>query len=208
MKLNFKDGKANKVHIFVDGEYRMTVDRDFIAASEYCENMEIDEEELAELEKAVSSRRAFNKAVDLLSRRDHAKGELLVKLRQKGFADGAEQALEKLEGYGYIDDRRFALNYANELIRLKGFGKRRIVQELFKKGVERDVIDEVVSELEFDSESLVSIIERKYSRYLGDEKGVRRTINSLVRMGYGFSEIKEALAEVQQSLEEEAFTDE
>ena len=208
MKLNFKDGKANKVHIFVDGEYSMTVDRDFIAASEYCENMEIDEEELAELEKAVSSRRAFNKAVDLLSRRDHARGELLTKLKQKGFADGAEQALEKLESYGYIDDRRFAQNYANELIRLKGFGKRRIVQELFKKGVSRDIIDEVVSELEFDIESLVSIIERKYSRYLDDEKGVRRTINALVRMGYGFSEIKEALAEVQQSLEEEAFTDE
>lgn len=201
MKLNFKDGKANKIHIFIDEEYRLTVDRDFIAASPYHENMEIDEEELAELERAVSSRRAFNKAVDLLSRRDYAKGELLLKLRQKGFSEGSEEAVEKLEGYGYIDDRRFAEKYANELVRLKNFGKRRIVQELMKKGISRDIIDEVMNEIEFDSESLVSLIERKYARSLGDEKGVRRTVNALVRKGYSYSEIREALSEAMQEAE-------
>ena len=202
MKLNFKDGKANKIHIFIDGEYRLTVDKDFIASSPYCENMIIDEEELAGLESAVSSRRAFNKAVELLSRRDHSKGELLIKLRQKGFSDGAEEAVEKLEGYGYIDDRRFAESYANELARLKNFGKRRILQELLRKGISRDIIDEVLSEIEIDSESLVNLIERKYARYLGDEKGERKTFNALARMGYSYSEIKDALFEFQNELED------
>ena len=201
MKLNFKCGKANKIHIHVDGEYRMTVDSDFIAMSGYYENMEIDDEELAVLESKVSSRRAFNKAVDLLSRRDHASGELLMKLRQKGFSQGAEEAVEKLSEYGYIDDGRFAKNYAEALIRLKGFGKRRIEQELYRKGVSREIINETVEELQFDESSIVGIIERKYARYLDTEKGVKKTVAALLRMGYGYGEIKSALEEVNSRLE-------
>lgn len=202
MKLNFKQGRGNKIHIHIDGEYRMTADSDFIAASKYYENMEIDDEELAVLEKEVSSRRAFNKAVDLLSRRDHAKGELLLKLRQKGYSDGAQEAVDKLADYGYIDDKRFAENYAAELARLKHFGKRRIEQELHRKGVDRDIISEVVEEIEFDSEALADVLQRKYGRYLDSEKGVNKAINGLIRMGYGYSDIKQALEDVRERLDE------
>lgn len=202
MKLNFKQGRGNKIHIHVDGEYKMTVDSDFIAAGGYFENMNISETELAALEDAVSSRRAFNKAVELLSRRDHSKGELLTKLRQKGFSEGAEEAVEKLEEYGYVDDYRFAKMFSGELARLKKYGKSRIKQELYKKGVSRDIIDSVLEEIEFDSESLVSVIEKKYFRNLDSVKGVKKTVNALLRMGYSYSEIKEALNVVKIKLEE------
>lgn len=203
MKLNFKAGKGNKIHIHVDGEYKMTVDSDFVSSSGLYENMQLNESELAELEKAVNSRRAFNKAVELLSRRDHSSGELLQKLRQKGYADGAQEALEKLAEYGYIDNRRFAFNYASELVRLKGFGKRRVSQELFKKGVERQIIDEVLEEVEFESDTLLNLIERKYSKYLDSQKGVAKTINALLRMGYSYSEIKSALQSYEASLDDD-----
>lgn len=208
MKLNFKDGRANKIHIYVDCEYRMTVDRDFILSSGYYENQQITDEELAELETAVNSRRAFNKAVDLLSRRDHASGELLTKLRQKGYAEGAQSAIEKLAEYGYIDDLRFAENYANELQRLKGFGKRRIEQELYKKGVSRDIISQVTDGIESDSEEIADILEKKYGRYLDTDKGVNRAINGMMRMGYGYSQIKTALEIVLERMTENAYYDE
>lgn len=208
MKLHFKQGKADKIHIHVDGEYKMTVDRDFIAASPYYENMEIDEQELAELENEVGSRRAFNKAVELLSRRDHATGELKEKLRQKGYVQGAEQALEKLCEYGYLDDRRFAESYAEELVRLKHFGKRRIEQELYKKGVARDIIKETLERIETDTDALEALVERKYARFLGTQKGNAKAVNALVRMGYPYADIKAAIesvcakAEIEQSDEE------
>ncbi|MCM1544683.1 MAG: recombination regulator RecX [Ruminococcus sp.] len=201
MKLNFKQGRANKIHIYVDCEYKMTVDRDFIMSSGYHENCEISNEELIELEAAVNSRRAFNKAVDLLSRRDHAGGELLTKLRQKGYSDGAEEAIEKLTEYGYIDDLRFAENYSAELQRLKGFGKRRIEQELYKKGVSRDIISQVTESIESDGDELADLLEKKYGRYLDTEKGVNKAINGMVRLGYGYSEIKAALETVMERIE-------
>ena len=196
MKLNFKEGRGNKIHIHVDGEYKMTADSDFVSSLGYSENYEINEEELAYLERAVSSRRAFNKATDLLSRRDHGEKELLLKLRQRGFKEEAEEAIEKLKSYGYIDDRKFAENYVKELIRLKHFGKRRIEQELYKKGIDRSIISEVLENTEIPESELVSLIERKYYRYLSDEKGIKKTVNALLRMGYSYGEIKDALKTV------------
>lgn len=194
MKVRLKNGKNNKVHILLDGEYKMTVDGDFCLLASLYDGKEITEEELLLLESEVNVRRAFNKASELLSRRDHSEKELLFKLRQKGFSEGAEEAVEKLRGYGYVDDRRFAFSYAAELKELKHFGKRRIEQELFKKGIERSVISEVVSSLEFDENELATLITRKYSKNLDTEKGVQKTINALVRAGYGYGEIKDALA--------------
>ena len=201
MKLNFKQGRGTKIHIYIDGEYRMTADSDFVSSLGYAENYDINEEELAVLERAVSSRRAFNKATELLSRRDHGEKELLIKLRQKGFKEEAEEAIEKLKYYGYIDDRRFAENYVKELIRIKHYGKRRVEQELYRKGIDREIISEVLEGAEFPESELVSLIERKYYRYLTDEKGIKKTINSLLRMGYSYGEIKDALKTVSETEE-------
>ena len=201
MKLTYKPGKADKIHIHIDGEYRMTVDKAFVQKAGLVQGQDIDEGELAELCEAVSSRRAFNKACDLLERRDHSSGELLVKLRQKGFGDHAEQAVEKLVELGYVDDERFARAYVSELIRLKHYGKRRIVSELYKKGIDRSIIEAVTEDIETDSDELIALIKRKYLSSLNDEKGERRVVNALVRMGYSYSEIRLAVEAVKEEEE-------
>ena len=142
--LTLRPGKNNKVHLLLDGEYVMTADSDFAAFSGLHDNMILDDEALADLQRKVNARRAFNKASDLLAMRDHSEKELLQKLRQKGFADGAEEAVEKLKGYGYLDDSRFALRFAQELQRVKHYGKKRIEQELFRKGVSRAVVSDTL----------------------------------------------------------------
>lgn len=198
-ELTFKLSSKGKIHISVDGEYKMTVDKDFPLLSKYYEKNKIDDEELAQLETAVSSRRAFNKAVDLLSRRDHSKGELADKLMQRGFDVGAiESSFEKLESYGYLDDRRFAKTYATQLQQLKGYGKRRIVTELYRKKVCSEIIDETLDEMDFSESELVELIRRKYLKHLDDEKGVKRTIDALIRRGYSYGEIKAALEDAVQ----------
>ncbi len=196
MKLTVKPGRGDKVHLHIDGEYFITVDSGYLAELGIYNGMNVDCEDVEKLRKNISVRRAYNKAVDLLSRRDHSKKELIEKLRQKGHGEYAFAAIEKLEGYGYIDDRRFAFNFADELIRLKSYGKKRVEQELYRKGVERDIISEVISECNFSSEKLPELIERKYYRYLGDEKGVNKTVNALLRLGYTYSEIRDAIKDI------------
>jgi len=198
--LTLRPGKNNKVHLLLDGEYAMTADSDFVAFSGLYDNMILDDEALADLQGKVNARRAFNKASDLLALRDHSEKELLQKLRQKGFADGAEEAIEKLKSYGYLDDSRFALRFAQELQRVKHYGKKRIEQELYRKGISREVVSDTLEQLDFDEDALPALIERKYLRQLDTEKGVQKTVAALQRMGYSFGEIRDALQKVQEDV--------
>lgn len=67
-----------------------------------------------------------------------------------------------------------------------------------RKGVDEVIAEEALSEYEKEdySEQLVSLIEKKYSDRIQDRDDRRRTVSALVRRGYGFSEIKEAVLEV------------
>ena len=59
----------------------------------------------------------------------------------------------------------------------------------------------VLSETDFDEGELVTLIERKYLRYLSDEKGIQKTVNSLLRMGYSYGEIRDALRIINENAE-------
>ena len=198
MKLTYKKGKGDKIHISIDGEYALTVDEMYFASLYLKDGQEISEQEYAELEKTVNIRRAYNCAVSLLSRRDHSKKELMRKLKEKGYSKGAEAAVEKLANSGYVDDERFCRLYASELIRLKGYGRKRVEQELYLKGVDREIISGVLDEISFDTDRLSDIIKRKNLAKMTDEKGRQKAFNALLRLGYSYSEIRDALENMQE----------
>lgn len=196
MKLNFKEGKGDKIHVLVDGEYYFTVDRNYFAVMGIYQGKEVDRDELAALGEKAERRRAYNCAVGYLSRRDHSAKELLLKLRQKGYKESAEYAVEKLQNEGYVDDERFARMYVRELISIKKYGRRRIEQELYRKGIDKEIISLILEEADFGEDELCALINKKYLRFLSDEKGIKKTVAALMRMGYSFSEIKSALSKI------------
>lgn len=196
MILTYEKGRGDKIHIRVDGEYKMTVDALFWYGLGIGNNSEISDEELAGLTHSVSARRAFNRAVDLISRREHSRREVVIKLNGKGFGSVSEETADLLVQKGYINDERFARMYADELRTRKLMGKKAIAAQLYIKGIDKDIISEVLEEIEEDPEDLIrEIVDKKYARVLGDEKGYRRAINGLLRLGYRFDDIKRVLSE-------------
>jgi regulatory protein len=121
-----------------------------------------------------------------------------LKLRRSGFADHVtEQTLSWLQTQGYLDDRRFAASYAAEKLR-SGWGRRRIVAELGRKGIPRSLVegdawDELLPGLDtaVDTEALVGLVERRFGRQLEDDPdGARRRIAGfLSRRGHDWDEI-------------------
>lgn len=196
MKLSVKDGRDGKVHIYVDEEYTLTVDGNFWYTSQWCAKREIDDLELEEMTGEIHRRRAFNNAVSLLSRRMHSRYELFQKLNGKYTGDEAEYACSRCEELGLLNDESFAELYADELLRRKSMGVTRIKQELRRKGIDNDIIQNVVDELDIDAQERIrELIEKKYYRQLADEKGVRRTIAALSRLGYSYHDIRSVLDE-------------
>ncbi|MGN0463269.1 MAG: regulatory protein RecX [Acutalibacteraceae bacterium] len=204
MLLTYEKGKKDKIHISVDGEYAMTVDCVFWYSLGIPNKSDINEEELAELKRSVNSRRAYNKAIELISWREHSRKELITKLKQRGYGDVAEETADKLEEKGYLNDERFANMLAEELKTVRSFGRKRIAQELYMKGVSRDIISQVLENTREDPENeIAQLIERKYARYMNDEKGRLRAFNGLIRLGYEAGDIKRAVREYDSRHEEE-----
>ena len=197
MELSVKTGKAQKIHIYIDGEYRMTVDSNFWYSEKWHKLSSVDAEELAELESSVNSRRAFLNGMNLLSRRAHSKKEIVIKLSQKYPKEAAQSAADKLEELRLIDDEKFAQLYAEELYERKKYSPKRIENELKLKGISSEIASETVKSLDKDDfNRIILLLNSKYRNKLSDEKNIKRTINALMRMGYSYSDIRKALEEV------------
>ena len=195
MKLTIKEGKAKKIHIYIDEEYRATVDNDYWYSEKFKNYKEINEEELTELLNAVSFRRAYNKGLDFLSRRPYGTKELVKKLCEKGHEkEYAEKACERLLELGLLNDEEYARILANDLLERKNYSIKRIKQELGFRGVSRDIIENTIDLLDNDPVSrIIILIKKKYINKINDEKGRKRTVDALLRLGYSYSDIKSAL---------------
>lgn len=196
MIITAQKGKANKIHISIDGEYRLTVDADFWFSSGYISGDEIDEEQYKILADRIAKRRCFNRALNILSRRDHCEKELFNKLRRTDGDKAAAHAVERVISLGYINDERYAQNLAEELGSRKGYGLRAIRSELIKRGIDRETADNTINTLTLDeSDNIRVLLERKFSRKLTTEKGRKQVFSALMRLGYSYSDIRSALSE-------------
>lgn len=207
MKLTVKEGKANKIHIYVDEEYRATVDSDYWYSEKYRNYKEINEDELTELLDSVSFRRAYNKGLDLLSRRPYGVKELIKKLCEKGHEKQASQkACDRLLELGLLNDEEYARILANDLLERKNYSTKRIKQELSFRGIPREIVENTVDSLDNNAENrIILVIKKKYINKLNDEKGRKRAVDGLLRLGFSYSEIKSALNQVAEFTEEEYY---
>ena len=200
MKITAKSGRKDKIHIYIDGEYLLTVDEIFWFSCGLVSGDEINEEELTAFEEAAGSRRAFNSALNSLDYRDHSEKEIRAKLLRKHDADYVDEAVEKLIELDLVNDERYAENYARELFERKKFGKMRIKSELRAQGISADIANAAVEEL-FEEEEpdnvqrIVDIIGKRYYNRMNDEVGRKKVFSALQRMGYSFSDIREAMSE-------------
>lgn len=200
MKITAKQGKGTKIHISIDGEYLLTVDEDFWFSSGYVSGDEIDDGDLAAFKEAAGSRLAFNSAMFSLDMRDHSEKEIRQKLSRKYDAHSVDTAVEKLVDLGLVNDRRYAELLTRELFERKKYGKNRVRSELFRKGIDSDIVNEVLEAYEEENEpdnveKIVDIIRKKYYNKLIDEKSRQKVVAALVRLGYSFSDIRQAMRE-------------
>ena len=86
----------------------------------------------------------YNKALDLLSRREHSKREIKDKLLKRfDENDQINQVIEKLVLNNLVNNLRFAELYVISRKR-KGFGPKKIAYELFTKGISESISQEII----------------------------------------------------------------
>ncbi|MCI8374214.1 MAG: regulatory protein RecX [Lachnospiraceae bacterium] len=99
-------------------------------------------------------KRAKHRALYLLERCDRTEQELRTKLSRSYEPEIVEEAIRYVKQYGYIDDKRYALNYLKSRGQIKS--RRQVEQELlYKKGISRDILEEASQETEAQDEGLL-----------------------------------------------------
>ena len=193
---DLKPVKKSLSLVYIDGEYAMKLDTATLAENGITVGYTLDDDELKELIEKSDYRRAKEKALYLISGRDYSKKQLMDKIKKDSSEETAEEVCERMEELGLVNDENYARRLAHDLIYLKKLSVRGAKYKLMEKGIDRELCDEILEEFEVDPvEQLTELIERKYADKLDDEKGRRRTIAALQRLGYSWSDIKSALAE-------------
>ncbi len=210
MKLTAKPGKGEKIHLSLDGEYIATVNADYWFTCGIKSGSEVTPEQLEELLTESARRKMMNKALDLLSLRDYSRRELSDKLVTKAWEkkeqkdmdlgslkQQASDICDRLEELGLLNEERFARSYVDELIRRKHLSRSGLRTALIQKGVQRDIIETVLEEVDVDPvEQIRELLETKFkTRDLSDEKQKTRTVNALLRLGYRYNEIHAAMGD-------------
>lgn len=165
--------------------------------SPYREGQDITDEQLNTLLATSRYNRARERALYLLGLRDYACKELEQKLYTEADPDTAAAVVERLRQVGLLDDERYAARLARSLSENKQYPRRRIEQELRRRGVSGVLAQQVVSDLEGeDFRQALALLEKKYYNKLNDPDGRRRATAALARRGFSYGAIRRAFDEL------------
>ncbi|MFC3549832.1 recombination regulator RecX [Lysobacter cavernae] len=144
--------------------------------------------------RAVRELSTTQRALGLLTRREHSRKELTRKLTSRGLdADEVEAAVERLAGDGWQDDARFA----ESLVRSRasgGYGPIRIRAELGTHGLDGEAIARALAGFDGDwSENARDLVRRRFGSTVTEDLALRRkAADFLFRRGFDGDSVRAA----------------
>ena len=151
-------------------------------------------EALENLRDACARWAVRKKAAALLSARAMSAGELKQKLLEKG-ADPlhAEAAVARLLDLGALDEEAYAESVVRHYA-AKGYGRKRIEQELWRHRLPRELWEKALEALPDSRDALDALVKKRLASAPTDRAGLKKLADSLLRRGYGWEEVRAAIA--------------
>lgn len=140
---------GKNVQIYVDNEFWGEVP--YLVAFDYrvSKGEEVSEQTLQVVRDKADESACLDYCVWYLSRYSQSVKNMRIKLYQKGYSHGVVTAvIERLKSNKLLDDYAFAQNIVDS--KSNRLGKRRLRQELSKKGIDSDIIDQVLCDISDD----------------------------------------------------------
>lgn len=206
----------NRVNVYVNGEYSFSLDIAQVVELGVKVGKSITEAELAEFKKASEFGKVYQRALEWALMRPRSVRELRYYLKRRALTSAAKERkyeweaekegkkvctakarynfddliVERLTKRGYVDDVKFAKYFVENRFVKKGVSGKRLSQELMKKGISKDIIEDVLGDSERnDEEEILKIIAKKRAKY-DDAK----LIQYLCRQGFSYELSRELVA--------------
>jgi regulatory protein len=199
-KIEFQRRNPRRRSVYLDGKFAFGVDEEVISNLGLEKGGEIGEKEIRDILKQKGESEAKEAALRFLSFRRRTEKEVRDKLKKRGFDNRTiRSTIERLKDYDLINDAEFAIAWVKERLAYKPRGKKLLRQELWKKGIKKEIIDQVTEELCRDEEKaaleLLEKIQRRY-RNLEPQVARRRIYSLLMRRGFSYNNVKHAMEDL------------
>ena len=197
---SLKKYKGTTYEVELDYERKLYLHIDIIADYGLRSGMQLERDELKKIIYASNFRRAYQYALYCLDYRDYSAEDIYQKLVKTYKNESlCLEVVKKLARAGIIDDSRYAEKLARKLVETRKYGFRRAKRELLMKGLSDNVAEEALEQYRSAfGENLAELLRTKHYRLLSDSsdrKSIEKVKSALVRYGYGFDEINQAVKE-------------
>ena len=135
--------RKDRVNVYINEVYSFSLP--LWAAGSLKKGDAIDQPRIDEFKTLDKTDKAFQRAVSYLAVRPRSEKEIRQYLGNKGFAaDSIESAIDRLEHYGYINDREFARLWIETRRRQRPRGAFGLRYELRQKGISEEIIEDAL----------------------------------------------------------------
>ncbi len=192
-----------RIRLFLDDEYAL--DLPLMAAARLNQGQTLTDSEVAALCGAESLQRAFDQALRFLSYRPRSSAEVRRHLVKKKVPDSLIAiVIERLQRRDYVDDMEFARFWIANRERFKPMGSRALRFELRQKGIEDEIVDALLAEVDEEA-AAIRAAQARLPRYRGSARlEFRQKLNALLRRrGFEADVIRAAILRLQAELEEQ-----
>lgn len=190
----FEDGGKLHVNIALIADYSLYTGR------------ELDTDEFDSLKSSAGAASARARALRILGKRNMSRREIADRLVQKGESEEtAEDTADWLIQIGAVNDTEYASLIVRHYIS-RGYGKMRIQDELYRRGIEKELWEEALTALPETEDKAYEYVVSKLRGSAPDKAALKRVTDALYRRGFSWDEIKSAIRRYNEALESDQRT--
>ncbi len=199
-----------RFNVFLDGKFGFGADEDLIVNRRLVVGKEILKEDLEKIVFEAEVGKLMERMYTLFTIRQRSEKEVRDYLRTLSFKNklkdkeevsslAVEMLIESLKRKQMLDDLEFAKAWVEARSKKKGL--QVIKQELFKKGISREIIEEVIGDkgkVIGQNQTAQSLLERKMRvwKNLAPMEFRKKSFDFLLRRGFEYGLVKDLVEEV------------
>jgi len=191
----------NRVNVFIDGDFALGLALEVAAALRVGQT--ITQAELEQLDIRDEIHRGRERVLRLLARRPYSSAEVSRYLRRHRYDDEViENIIDDLTEAKLIDDDAFAAYWVEQRETFRPRSLRALRQELGQKGIDREIVDEALSEVD-EADAARRVAQKQAGRWRGlpEVEWRTRMTQYLLRHGYPYDLIRDIVTELWLALE-------
>lgn len=192
-----KNGK--RVNVYLDGTFGFGIDLDNLVINHIKIGTVLTDEEVQKIIRKAEFQKTLDKLLRFATLRPRSEREIDEYLKRKKVHESMwEELFEKLKHFELLDDAKFAKWWVDQRLAFKKISGKVLKLELFKKGIDKEIVENVLEETPIDEEKMArELLEKRAYKWAGlpEREARQKKFQYLAGKGFDFEIVEKILSE-------------